>query len=129
MCCSIGGARSEPLRDPLVVDSSVAEHYKWGGTNDGWYLVDRNDLQVIQELVVPGGKEVPHFHRKSRQVFFVLSGSLTIKMGGIDHKVGSRQLIEVPPGTPHQALNETNSTVEMIVFSMPPSHQDRVDLP
>lgn len=114
--------------DPLVRDRSVAEHYTWGGDNDGWYLVKRDDTQVIEERIVPGGRETLHLHHRSRQVFFVLSGILTMRLEGVVHKVGPNQLIEVPPGAAHQTLNETDAPVDMIVYSTPPSHGDKVDL-
>lgn len=56
------------------IDKANAEHYVWGGSNDGWHLVKRDEMSVIQERIVPGGAEVRHYHQRARQFFYVLSG-------------------------------------------------------
>lgn len=109
-----------------IVDIGNAEHYLWGGANDGWYLLKRDDLQIIRERMVPGSKEERHLHRKARQFFQVLAGTLVIEIAGTDFTLKPGQGIEVPPGTPHQTKNLTDSPIEFVVVSMPPSHGDRV---
>jgi mannose-6-phosphate isomerase-like protein (cupin superfamily) len=114
---------------PHIVEIGSAEHYVWGGANDGWHLLKRDDLSIIRERMVPGSKEERHLHRKARQFFQVLSGTFTIEIAGTDFTLKPGQGIEVPPGTPHQAKNLTASPVEFFVVSMPPSHGDRVAAP
>ena len=111
---------------PHIVDIGNAEHYVWGGVNDGWYLLKRDDLNIIRERMVPGSKEERHLHRQARQFFQVLSGTLTIEIAGADFTLKPSQGIEVPPGTPHQTKNLTDSPTEFVVVSMPPSHDDRI---
>ena len=52
----------------------TAEHYTWGEGCDGWHLLKSDNLSVIQETMPPGTAEVPHYHRHSRQFFFILEG-------------------------------------------------------
>jgi hypothetical protein len=54
---------------PTVVQKAGAEHYVWGGVNDGWHLVKRDDLSVIEERLQPGSREVRHYHERARQFF------------------------------------------------------------
>lgn len=107
------------------IDQSGAEHYFWGGANEGWHYLKRDDLSIIREKMVPGGMEENHRHLKSRQFFYVLSGTLTMGMDGRDIAVKAGQGLEVPPGTAHQAKNLTDTPIEILVVSMPPSHGDR----
>ena len=44
----------------------TAEHYTWGQNCDGWHLVKRDEISVIQERVPTGGTEVLHFHEYAR---------------------------------------------------------------
>ena len=64
---------------PEVADLSNVEHYVWGEACDGWRLLNCLDLTVIQERVPAGAGEVAHVHAKSRQFFFVLSGTATME--------------------------------------------------
>ena len=46
----------------MTRNRSNAEHYVWGDGCDGWRLLDRPDLSVIEERIPPGRGEVVHFH-------------------------------------------------------------------
>jgi len=112
-----------------VISRETAEHYTWGDRCDGWHLVKRPDLSVIHERMPPGTSEIRHYHAKSRQFFFVLAGVLTMEVGGRMEALAQQHGLEIPPGVPHQARNESAAAVEFIVVSMPPSHGDRVGAP
>lgn len=112
-----------------IVDTSTAEHYKWGGANGtdchGWHLVKTEDLSVIEELMPPGTKEERHAHTRSRQFFFVLQGELTLEVEYHDFVISAGKGVEVSPGQAHQAVNRSGAPVRMLVTSQPPSHGDR----
>ena len=111
-----------------VADISSARHYRWGAASDGWHLVERDDLSVIQERVPPGNQEHRHLHRRARQFFYVLAGEAPLEIDGTEVTLAVGQGVEVPAGTPHQFFNRSASDVEMLVISSPRSHGDRVDL-
>ena len=111
------------------VSRDHAEHYVWGGTCDGWHLVRAAALSVIEERMPPGAREVRHRHAHARQFFYVLSGTLTMEVEGVRHRLDGGAGIELPPGTAHQAMNETNAVAEFLVVSTPPSHGDRIAAP
>ncbi|HEX2093731.1 MAG TPA: cupin domain-containing protein [Longimicrobiaceae bacterium] len=73
----------------------------------------------------PGTAEVWHRHRRAQELFFVLSGSLTIELETGTVAVEERQALRVPPGVAHQVRNESGDAVEFLVVSEPPSHGDR----
>jgi mannose-6-phosphate isomerase-like protein (cupin superfamily) len=112
------------MHSPVHRDNS--EHYVWGGTSDGWHLVRATALSVIEERMPPGAREVLHRHAHARQFFYVLSGTLTMEVEGARHLLGARAGLELPPGTAHQAINESDTDVEFLVVSTPPSHGDRI---
>ncbi|MEM7054247.1 MAG: cupin domain-containing protein [Pseudomonadota bacterium] len=68
-----------------------------------------------------------HFHRRAKQFFFVLDGTLTLEKAGEVFKLGSRQGIQVDPGIPHEARNTTDQEVVFLVISAPGSRGDRVE--
>jgi mannose-6-phosphate isomerase-like protein (cupin superfamily) len=109
--------------------SATAEHYVWGDGCDGWHLVRTAGLSVIEERMPAGTSEVRHWHARARQFFYVLSGTLTMEVEGVRHRLAARTGIELPPGTAHQALSEEAVDVEFLVISMPPSHGDRHEDP
>ena len=115
------------MHSPISRDH--AEHYIWGGTCDGWHLLRDAALGVIEERMPPGTREARHRHAQSRQFFYVLAGTLTLEVEGARHRLGARTGLELPPGTAHQALNESAADVEFLVVSCPPSHGDRIAAP
>lgn len=112
-----------------MISKENAEHYVWGDDCDGWYLVNRQDMLVIHEKMPPGTSERRHYHSVSRQFFFVLTGILSMELEGEMHNISARQGLEIPPGSKHQARNDSGSPVEFIVISHPTTRGDRSDLP
>ncbi len=62
------------------VSSSNAMHYSWGSNCDGWHLLKREDISVIQERVPQEAKETMHYHERSRQFFHILEGRGQIRL-------------------------------------------------
>jgi mannose-6-phosphate isomerase-like protein (cupin superfamily) len=110
------------------IDVSRAPHYRWGRASDGWHLVERADLSVIQECVPPGDAERRHRHHAARQFFYVLEGEAVLDVDGAAHVLHAGQGLEVAPGVAHQFRNESSAPVTFLVISAPRAHGDRVDL-
>ena len=111
-----------------VIDRNSAEHYIWGRICDGWHLVKNQSLSVITEKVPPGAKEVRHYHSKAHQFFYILNGEAIIEVSGKHIKLSEGQGLEIPPKIPHQFMNESNSDVNFLVISQPPSKGDRIEV-
>ncbi|HEV7992467.1 MAG TPA: cupin domain-containing protein [Gemmatimonadaceae bacterium] len=107
------------------ISRTTAEHYVWGGECDAWHLVRTAGLSIIEERMPPGTREARHWHARSRQFFYVISGTLSMEVEGERHELVARTGIELAPGLAHLATNETESDVEFLVISLPPSHGDR----
>ncbi|MBM3116867.1 cupin domain-containing protein [Jeongeupia naejangsanensis] len=112
-----------------VIDTSNAEHYRWGDACDGWHLVKQTGLSVIEERVPPGGSEVRHAHARARQFFYVLAGELAIEVDGVTHRVTAGQGLDIAPTQAHQVCNRGDIDARFLVVSQPPSHNDRIPAP
>lgn len=112
----------------MVISNETAEHYIWGGICDGWHLLKREDVSVIQERVPPGGAEVMHYHNKARQFFYILEGEATMAFDDREVILKKGTGIEIEPGMKHRFKNASSSDVHFLVISIPPSKGDRIDL-
>ena len=104
----------------------TAEHYVWGDNCDGWHLLKSDNLSVIQETMPPGTAEVAHYHRQSRQFFYVIEGMLSIALADNETLLREGEGVQVEPGVAHRVLNSTEAPVHFLVISSPPSHGDLV---
>ncbi len=109
----------------MKVSKQNAEHYIWGDNCDGWHLIKSAELSVIHEKMPPKTVEEEHYHRNSRQFFFILSGEAVMKTENGLVNLSQNEGIEIMPGLPHQMRNDSDSSVEFLVYSVPPSHGDR----
>ena len=119
------GRRAQP--EPTSIAS--AERYAWGEGCEGWHLVRRDGVSVIQERMPPGTSELRHRHERSTQFFYVLRGALEIEVDGVTHAVPAGSGLEVGPRVPHQVFNRGAGAAEFLVVSQPPSHDDRFLVP
>ena len=46
----------------MKVNKERVEHYQWGNNCDGWHLLKRPQLSVIQEHMPPETQEARHYH-------------------------------------------------------------------
>lgn len=111
-----------------LINKGNAEHYPWGSGCDGWRLLNRSDLAVIQERVPPGLGEVKHYHAKSRQLFFVLQGSLEITIGEERLELREGDSLEISPTITHRIWNPFDKDASFLVVSAPSTTNDRVYL-
>jgi mannose-6-phosphate isomerase-like protein (cupin superfamily) len=111
-----------------IININNAEHYTWGEDCDGWHLLKRDDLSIIQERVPPGRFEIKHLHTKARQFFYILSGEATMISGNQSVHLRASEAIEILPGAVHQFRNDSNEDVVFLVISSPKSHGDRENI-
>jgi len=105
-----------------------AEHYVWGEICDGWRLLNRDDMSVIQERVPAGGAEVVHFHNTARQFFYILDGEGTMVFEDRELILTEGQGIEIPPQVRHQFKNKSNADVHFLVISIPTTIGDCINV-
>jgi mannose-6-phosphate isomerase-like protein (cupin superfamily) len=112
----------------MIKNSKTAEHYRWGQVCDGWRLLERADLSVIQERIPPGAGEITHYHCRARQLFFVLEGELEITLGERLFRLCTGDSLEVSAGEHHRVQNLGHGDATFLVISAPTTQGDRVNL-
>jgi mannose-6-phosphate isomerase-like protein (cupin superfamily) len=112
---------------PASVSRENAEHYRWGDDCDAWYLVNDDQLSVIEEFMPPGAAEIRHHHKSAQQFFYILSGEVLMELEGETTLLAAGSGIRIMPGQRHQIRNPSSSPVRLLVISHPRSHGDRVD--
>jgi mannose-6-phosphate isomerase-like protein (cupin superfamily) len=107
------------------ISTANADHYSWGGQCDGWHLVRAQAFSVIEERMPSGTSETKHWHARSRQFFYVLSGTMTMAVEGVDQHLPAGHGIEIKQGLAHQVRNESPEDLRFLVISSPPHQGDR----
>jgi len=111
-----------------MISTETAEHYIWGGNCDGWHLLKRDDMSVIQERVPAGGAEMMHYHETARQFFYILEGRGTMVLEDREITLENGKGIEIEPMVKHQFTNNSQADVHFLVISVPSTRGDRVNL-
>ncbi len=111
-----------------VRNEENSEHYTWGSGCDGWRLLSRADLSVIQERIPPGLGELLHYHTRARQLFYVIEGQLEIELAGEKVLLASGDSLEITPMQHHRVTNTSDADTHFLVISSPYTTGDRVNV-
>ena len=111
-----------------LVNRKNAPNYVWGQECEGWRLLDDDGLSVIEERMPPGTAEQRHIHHKANQLFYVLEGQLVMEYAGTRYQLAAGDSINITPGLPHQAHNDSTEPVRFLVISAPTTRGDRVEV-
>jgi mannose-6-phosphate isomerase-like protein (cupin superfamily) len=69
--------------------------------------------------VPPGGDPSwGHGHRTIEEIYFVLDGEITIKLGDDVTTLGPRDAALIPPGTPRAVRNDTDAEAALAMCSV-----------
>ncbi len=109
----------------MIVSVKNAEHYIWGEICDGWHLLRRDDMSIIQERVPAGGAEVMHYHTKARQFFYILEGEGRMVFEDHETVLRADEGMEIAPQVKHQFTNSSDADVHFLVISVPSTRGDR----
>ncbi|WP_424971763.1 cupin domain-containing protein [Dinoroseobacter sp. S76] len=112
-----------------VANRQTTPPYSWGAGCTGWRLVDTPGLTVIEEEMPPGTAEIPHLHKVATQVFYGLSGQLTLTLAGQTSTLGPGDALRIPPGTAHEVRNPGSEAARFLVISTPSTAEDRIAVP
>lgn len=116
-----------PASSPVRSSRSTAGR-TWGDSGRAWDLVDRPGCRITEEAMGPATAERWHVHDSSRQFFYVLSGSVTVRTPASVVELDEGAGREIDPGTPHQIANRSGRDVRFLVISWPSIPGDRRDL-
>jgi mannose-6-phosphate isomerase-like protein (cupin superfamily) len=77
-------------------------------------------------VLAPGATHVPpgedpawgHSHNTIEEIYFVIDGEITVKLGDDVHKLGPRDAVLIGRGTPRAARNEGETEAAMAMVSI-----------
>jgi uncharacterized cupin superfamily protein len=116
------------LTDYTLLRAADAPDYT--GEHPGAFLgyarpMGSDQLAVNVRVLEPGMAHVPpgadptrgHSHRTIEEIYFVLDGELTIKLGDDVLTLGPRDAVLIPAGTPRATRNDSDSEVAFLMIS------------
>ena len=79
----------------------------------------KTPLTVAMVRYPPGLQGPFHVHRKTTEIYFVLSGELTPTVEGRRYRVKRGQLLFIPPGKEHRAANRGKGACRFMTINTP----------
>ena len=121
--------RSPPVSDYTILRAADAPDYT--GDAPGAFLgygrpMGAGQIAVNVRVLAPHTTHVPpggdpaggHSHRTIEEIYFVLAGELTMKLGDDVIILGPRDAVLMPPATPRAVRNETDEEAAFAMFSV-----------
>jgi len=82
---------------------------------------------LAQATVPPGAATEAHFHRVTEEIYFFTGGAGRMILGEQESQVREGDCVVIPPGLPHQLINETDEPLVLLCCCSPPyTHEDTV---
>jgi mannose-6-phosphate isomerase-like protein (cupin superfamily) len=85
--------------------------------------------QSLAEATVPvGGKTLLHKHRLTEEIYHVIAGSGTMRLGSDTFSVRTGDTICIPPGTPHALENTADCALRVLCSCSPAYDHDDTEV-
>ncbi len=82
-------------------------------------------FSVAEALVAPGQETEAHMHRESQEIYYIIDGYGTMRLGTETPGVSAGDAILIPPGTVHNIKNTGSGALRILCICCPPySHED-----
>jgi mannose-6-phosphate isomerase-like protein (cupin superfamily) len=86
-------------------------------------LAHRNSCIRLQSLaearLFAGGATTPHYHRRTEEIYYILEGHGSMRVGGEIRPVGPGDAIAIPPGVLHQIRNAASVVLKFLCCCAP----------
>lgn len=83
------------------------------------------NMSIASGYLKPRQKALPHFHKASEEIYYVISGSGQCRIGNVIEKIKEGEAVYISVGATH-ALENTSRTKTMKVLAIcSPTYQDR----
>lgn len=94
-------------------------------------LAHRNSAIRNQSLaearLPPGAATTPHYHPRAEEIYYILSGHGSMRLGAETRDVSVGDAIAIPPGLTHQIVNTGHDTLLFLCCCAPGyEHDDTV---
>ncbi len=95
-------------------------------------LAHRNSSIRNQSLaearLAPGLATTPHFHPRTEEIYYILSGEAEMTLDGKQHTVRTGDAIAIPPGCLHTIHNTGKQTLVFLCCCAPGYEDDDTEL-
>ncbi len=78
---------------------------------------------LAEARLPPGGRTTPHYHPQTEEIYYILSGSGRMTIGGEVQSVGPGDAIAIPPGAIHTIENDGSETL-LFLCCCAPGYED-----
>lgn len=108
----------------IIVNREDTRIIKTGHGSELRPLMDRTTSEITQcslaEELLPAGRAVaPHYHGEIEEIYYILSGTGVMTVGGESHEVGTGDAIYVPRGSRHTLKNTGAEPIRLLVACGP----------
>jgi mannose-6-phosphate isomerase-like protein (cupin superfamily) len=82
---------------------------------------------LAEAIVGPGIRTAAHYHPKTEEIYYILSGTGTMHLEGEEKTVGPGDAIAIPPGAVHWIENRASEDLVFLCACSPAyEHEDTV---
>jgi mannose-6-phosphate isomerase-like protein (cupin superfamily) len=74
---------------------------------------------LAEARLPPGGATTPHHHVQTEEIYYILAGHGTIRVGDETQEVRPGDAIAIPPGASHQISNTGDVTLKFLCCCAP----------
>jgi len=90
-----------PRTDPLVIDFCLGEFDRYG-LIEYWIANEEQEGYCGKFLFVFDGQTCPfHHHALKHETFYVVKGTVRMKIGDEERELAEGEILAMPPGVPH----------------------------
>ena len=82
--------------------------------------VGAESLRLLVQEYPPGGYTSGHpVHTDFEQTYYVLSGTMTVLLDDVEHRVAAGTFVFIPRGTKHEHRNDTQEPMVFMTINVP----------
>jgi mannose-6-phosphate isomerase-like protein (cupin superfamily) len=112
------------MSDPLILGPGEGERHAAGANSEILIKATSDDTAAslfLSETTIEPGFPGPPLHRHDRlhDMFYVLEGVLTVRVGDETREIGPGTFVCVPPGVTHTFSNPSAHPVRFLNFNTP----------
>ena len=83
-----------------------------------WTAAENQSL--AEATVPPGGQTAEHYHRQTEEIYYFTSGTGRMRLADEEKAVRAGDCVVIPPGTPHQLVNDGGQPLVLLCCCAPP---------
>lgn len=111
----IGKEKGEPF---VAKDGAlIYELFRGTGTNI-------QNMSIASGYLKPGQKALPHFHKSSEEIYYVVVGFGEVRIGNVTEKILQGDAVYIPVGAIHALENTSQFVIMKILAISSPSYED-----